>query len=177
MAALLAADSARVVTVTSTAHHFGRAVDPDNPHLEGTYSPWRSYGQSKLANYHFALGLQAEFERRGVATRSLVAHPGLAHTNLQVRTAAEGGLGRSGGVWKWMAANVGMSQARGALPQLRAATDPNAAGGEMYAPRFITFGDPVRRPILRYRNDEAIATLWAVSERETGVALFPGDAR
>jgi len=50
MPALLAAPAARVVTVTSTAHHFGRAVDPNNPHLRGKYDPWRAYGQSKLAN-------------------------------------------------------------------------------------------------------------------------------
>ena len=70
MPALLAARAARVVTVTSTAHHFGRAVDPDNPHLHGRYHPWRAYGQSKLANYHFGLGLQQQFERAGVERRA-----------------------------------------------------------------------------------------------------------
>ena len=33
MPALLKADSPRIVTVTSTAHHMGRAVNPKNPHL------------------------------------------------------------------------------------------------------------------------------------------------
>ena len=55
--ALLKAPAARVVTVTSTAHHMGRAVDPDNPNLDGRYGPWRAYGQAKLANFHFGLGL------------------------------------------------------------------------------------------------------------------------
>ena len=64
MPALLRADAARVVSVTSTAHHMGRAVDPGNPHLEGRYSPWRAYGQSKLANFHFAIGLQRLFEEQ-----------------------------------------------------------------------------------------------------------------
>ena len=43
MPALSAAPAARVVTVTSTAHHVGRPVDPDpeNPHLRGRYDPWR----------------------------------------------------------------------------------------------------------------------------------------
>ena len=68
---LLAADSARVVTVTSTAHHTGRAVDPDNVNMDGNYSAWGAYGRAKLANYHFALGLQHEFERRGLAAQSL----------------------------------------------------------------------------------------------------------
>lgn len=171
MPSLLAADQARVVTVTSTAHHAGRPVDPDNVTMEGSYSPWGSYGRAKLANYHFALGLQREFEQRGLAAQSLVAHPGLSSTNLQAHTAEQGGTGLMGPFWVKAAAWTGMPAARGALPQLRAATDPAAKGGEMYAPRFVNNGPPERRPILRRGNDEAIETLWLVSERETGVAL------
>lgn len=165
---ILSAEGARVVTVTSTAHHFGRAVDPNNPNLEGGYGPWKAYGQSKLANYHFALGLQEEFERHGASAISLVAHPGLSHTDLQLRTAREGGASH---IWAKLAARTGMSAAEGALPQLRAATDPAARGGEMYAPRWIQTGPPVRRPIVRPGRDEAIATLWEVSERLTGLSL------
>jgi len=173
MPLLVSAEQARVVTVTSTAHHFGRPVDPDDPHLTERYDPWRAYGQSKLANYHFALGLQREFETRGLPAQSLVAHPGLSHTNLQVHTHEQGGAGRSSGMWMRMAEKKGMTAARGALPQLRAATDPSARGGQMYAPRFISAGDPVRRPIFRRIGmAKAIAALWEVSERETGDGLF-----
>ncbi len=168
---LLAADSARVVTVTSTAHHTGRPVDPDNVNMDGNYSAWGAYGRAKLANYHFALGLQKEFESRGLAAQSLVAHPGLSHTNLQVHTASEGGAGRTAPFWVWMAAHTGMKADRGALPQLRAATDPKAKGGEFYGPRFVNRGPAVRLPVVRPGNDKAITTLWEVSERETGVAL------
>lgn len=169
---LLAAEQARVVTVTSTAHHLGRAIDPSNPHLEGRYAPWRAYGQSKLANYHFALGLQREFVRHGMRAQSLLAHPGLSHTNLQVVTAREGGVGASGGFFEGLAARWGMTAADGALPQIRAATDPSARGGEMYAPRYVNTGPPVRRPILRRIGlDRAIRDLWEVSGRETGVAM------
>jgi NAD(P)-dependent dehydrogenase (short-subunit alcohol dehydrogenase family) len=175
---LLAADAARVVSVTSTAHHFGRRVDPDDPNLDGGYNPWMAYGRSKLANYHFALGLQREFDRRRLAAQSLVAHPGLTRTNLQVRTAQQGGAGRSGDAAVWIAARTGMHPARGALPQVRAATDQGASGGRMYAPRFVNFGAPVRRPILRRLGlTRSIATLWEVSERLTGDRLdFDGAA-
>ena len=169
---LLAAPAARVVTVTSTARHTGRAVDLDNPNLDGNYGAWKAYGQSKLANYHFALGLQHEFDKRGLTAQSLVAHPGLSHTNLQAHTHEQGGAGRSAGLWKWLAANTGMDADRGALPQLRAATDPNAKGGELYAPRFATNGVPVRRPILRRIGlQKAIDDLWSVSEKMTGTTL------
>ncbi len=175
MPAILAAEAARVVTVTSTAHHFGRPVDPGNRNLESGYEPWVAYGRSKLANYHFALGLQTEFEGRGARAQSLVAHPGLSHTDLQVRTAAEGGAGSSGEFWKWMAAKTGMSAARGALPQLRAATDPKAKGGQFYGPRYFNAGRPVKLPVIRPKIDRDIAILWRVSEEMTGVALFEGE--
>jgi NAD(P)-dependent dehydrogenase (short-subunit alcohol dehydrogenase family) len=171
MPALLAAPAARVVTVTSTAHHFGRAVNPGNPHLRGNYDPWRAYGHSKLANYHFAIGLQREFDRAGVPAQSLIAHPGLSHSDLQTTTVAEGGGGWMGPLWAWLARHTGMDLEAGAMPQIRAATDPQARGGEFYGPRFVNFGPAVRLPVLRPGSDTAIRTLWEVSERETGVPL------
>jgi NAD(P)-dependent dehydrogenase (short-subunit alcohol dehydrogenase family) len=170
--AIVRADAARVVTVTSTAHHMGRAVDPDNPHLRGNYSPWKAYGQSKLANFHFGLGLQGTFERAGVGASSLIAHPGLSNTDLQSVSVTETEGGWSQRFFHVLAQKTGMSPARGALPQLRAATDPHAAGGEFYAPRFGNTGAPVRRPVLRRIGLEAaITSLWAISERETGVPM------
>lgn len=168
---LLAADAARVVTVTSTAHHFGRAVDPDNPHMEGNYGAWRAYGRSKLANYHFAIGLDREFSARDLPAKSLVAHPGLSNTNLQANTVHHGGGGSLGPFFHRLAERAGMDARRGALPQLRAATDPDAEGGTMYGPRFVNWGPPVRLPILRPGIDSAIETLWAVSEALTGEGI------
>lgn len=67
---------------------------------------------------------------------------------------------------------TGMSPSRGALPQLRAATDPTAKGGQFYGPALVNNGPPVRRPIFRRLGlDAAIHRLWEVSERETGLAL------
>jgi len=176
MPAILAAPQARVVTVTSTAHHAGRPVHPDNPHLHDKYSAWGAYGQSKLANYHFGLGLQKQFEQAGVSAQSLIAHPGLSHSDLQVRTVQEGGGGIAGPFWVWMAKHTGMETPRGALPQIRAATDPQATGGEFYGPRFVNNGPAVRLPVLRPGADKDITTLWKVSERETGVPLIVGPA-
>ncbi|MCB0970139.1 MAG: SDR family NAD(P)-dependent oxidoreductase [Acidimicrobiales bacterium] len=175
MPRLLAAPAARVVTVTSTARHLGRPVDPENPHLHGNYRPWLAYGQAKLANLHFALGLQEEFERAGVAAASLAAHPGLSNTDLQGTTVAEGGGGGFlGPFFHKLAGWTGMSPASGALPQIRAATDPEAKGGELYGPRFGSNGPAVRLPLVRPGSDSAIATLWEVSERETGIPMVVG---
>jgi NAD(P)-dependent dehydrogenase (short-subunit alcohol dehydrogenase family) len=165
---LVKAPSSRVVAVTSTARHFGRPVDPANPHLEGNYDRWRAYGQSKLANLHFALGLEQRLRSAGAPTASLVAHPGLSHTDLQVNTAREGG----GSVWATLAHRFGMRPPEGALPQLRAAIDPQASGGQLYAPRWVNFGPPVQRPLTgRSRDRRSIETLFSVSASETGLDL------
>ncbi len=170
--ALLRAEAARVVSVTSTAHHMGRAVNVANPHLRGRYAPWTAYGQSKLANFHFALGLQRQLEASGAEASSLVAHPGLSNTDLQAKSVRETGGGASQRFFHVLAGRMGMTPAEGALPQIRAATDPAARGGEMYAPRYVNFGAPVRRPIFRRIGlSSAIDKLWQVSERETKLSL------
>lgn len=178
--ALLRTPGSRVVTVTSTAHHMGRAVDVANPHLAGRYGPWRAYGQAKLANFHFGLGLQRDLERAGARTTSLIAHPGLSDTDLQAVSVHQSGGGPTQRFAHFLSRHTGMSADEGALSQLRAATDPSARGGEFYGPMFVNNGAPVRKPIFRRIGmDRAIAKLWEVSERETGVAIrvpIPGVA-
>ncbi|HEY7950033.1 MAG TPA: oxidoreductase [Solirubrobacterales bacterium] len=172
MPALLRAEAARIVTVTSTAHHMGRAVDPENPHLHGRYRPWRAYGQAKLANFHFGLGLNRLLDEAGAPAASLIAHPGLSNTELQAVSVKETGGGLSQRFFLTLARSVGMTPATGALSQLRAATDPGAKGGEFYGPLFVNSGPPVRKPILRRVGmNGAIARLWEVSERETGLKV------
>jgi NAD(P)-dependent dehydrogenase (short-subunit alcohol dehydrogenase family) len=175
--ALVRTHGARIVTVTSTAHHMGRAVDPANPHLDGRYGPWRAYAQAKLANFHFGLGLQRELQQAGAGAASLIAHPGLSNTDLQSVSVRETDGGPSQRFFHALARHTGMSPAHGALSQLRAATDPAAKGGEFYGPLFVNTGPPVRKPVLRRLGmDAAIKCLWEVSERETGVVLDVGTA-
>ena len=170
--ALLRGSDARVVSVTSTGRHAGRPLDPDNPHLRGRYDPWRAYGQSKLANLHFALELERRFRAAGVPARSIVVHPGFSSTDLQARSVRETGGGRSQRFFHAAVRRFGMTPAQGALPLLRAATDPAAVGGALYTPRWVNWGPPVRRPLFRRsRNREAMVTLWRVSERETGITF------
>lgn len=171
MDSLRAADAARVVTVTSTAHHLIWNVNFDDPHMRRKYSAWNAYSQSKLANYYFALGLHNLFSSSGEKMKSLLAHPGLSHTNLQVKTYEMGAGGWAGGFFKNLAAKTGMSPEDGALPQIRAALDPKAKSGEFYAPRFVNTGSPVKRPILRTNNRRNIKKLWELSAQETGIAI------
>jgi NAD(P)-dependent dehydrogenase (short-subunit alcohol dehydrogenase family) len=163
-----------VVTVTSTAHHLGRSVDPDDIEMEENYGDWKAYGRSKLANWHFGLGLNDLLAAEGWPVESLVAHPGLSDTDLQA-TSVENSDGKFlAKLAHSMASTGGMAPARGALPQLRAATDPDANGGEFYGPRWMNAGNPVRLPVLRRLGMKAaIEKLWAVSEKLTGEKILP----
>lgn len=172
MPALLRAGKARVVTTTSTARYFGGSVDPDDPHLEKNYDPWKAYGRSKRANLHFALELNRRLISAGSDVRSFSADPGYSNTDLQAQSvhASEGGFSQ-----RFFHTGVrlfGMSPSDGALPQLRAATDSDAAGGTLYAPRWVSFGPPIVRGVgRRLRKPDEMATLWALSQRETGVTF------
>jgi len=169
---LLRSDAPRVVSVTSTGRHFGPAVNPDNPHLKGGYDPWRAYGQSKLANVHFALELDRRIRDAGLPAKSVVVHPGFAKTDLQARSVRESEGGRSQRFFHDAVGRTGMTPARAALSLLRAAIDPEAEGGTLYTPRWVNWGAPVRRPLLRRSRDRAaMATLWEVSEGETGIVF------
>ncbi len=171
---VVATPKARIVTLSSTAQHLGRAIDPADPHMRQNYAPWRMYGQTKLAMRHFAVGLQDQFDRAAVNAKALSAHPGLTNSDLQTTTqshGAGGALGRFSVTW---VRTTGMSTDRGALSQLRAATDPGAPGGGFYAPLFVNNGPPVLKPLLRPGSEAAIRVLWEVAERETGVRVEVG---
>jgi NAD(P)-dependent dehydrogenase (short-subunit alcohol dehydrogenase family) len=171
---LRAAADSRVVTVTSTAHHIGRPVDPDDIEMEKGYGDWKAYGRAKLANWHFGLGLDRLLRAAGWPVASLIAHPGLSDTDLQATSVANSDGAPLAKFFHRMANATGMSPADGALPQLRAATDPAAEGGEFYGPRFVNNGRPVKLPILRRAGmDKAIRTLWSVSENLTGERILP----
>jgi len=167
--ALLAAPDSRVVTVSSIAHHQGRAdVVEGNP--ADRYRPTPAYGNSKLANLLFAFELQRRASLAGVALTSTAAHPGVASTGL---VTSEQGLGAIPGV-KQVAPLflklVFQSPEAGALPTLYAATD--ATPGSYTGPQSLreSRGKPGPARTSRLARDETLAAkLWSVSEDLTGV--------
>ena len=175
--ALLARPGARVVTVSSFVHWFG-SLDFGDLMSERSYDPWRAYAASKLANLLFMRELDRRAREAGTDLVSVGAHPGYARTNL---VAAGPATGRrlTGGVLRLGTALVGQSARAGALPQLRAATDPEVRGGEYYGPRGPAEqrGLPKKvRCSANARDDRASGLLWAESERLTGVGFDALDA-
>ena len=168
---ILKTPGARVVTVSSGAHLFGR-IRFDDLNGERSYSKWGAYAQSKLANLLFAYELQRRLAAAGNSALSVAAHPGYAATNLQ-RVGPEM-EGSRFSLWVMSAANrvVAQSAAMGALPEIYAATSPEVRGGDYIGPDGFLGqrGFPRKaESSSRSRDQEVAARLWTVSEQLTGV--------
>ena len=162
---LLSAPGGRVVTVASIGHRIRSRIDFDDLNAERGYNRVEAYGRSKLANLLFTYELQNRLQAAGVPTAALAAHPGGSDTD----------LGRHLPGARLMTPFlrfVAQSAAMGALPTLRAATDPRAEGGQYFGPDgFMELrGNPV--VVSSSGRSHEVATqqrLWLASERLTGV--------
>ena len=163
-------EDARVVTLSSGAHKFGR-INFDDLQSEGRYRRWRAYGQSKLANVLFARELDRRLRESGSTVSSLAAHPGYAATNLQ--SAAAPAFDRA--IMVVTNRLLAQSAEMGALPVLYAATRANLDGGLFIGPDGFEEqrGYPtVVRPVKAGRDEEVAKRLWSVSEQLTGVSYL-----
>ncbi|GAA2416314.1 oxidoreductase [Actinomadura vinacea] len=173
--ALRAADSPRVVTVTSGFAWVGR-IRFDDLQGERRYEKWTAYAQSKFANLVFT----AELGRRVPEVASLAAHPGYASTNLQETGPRMAGSKVMERVTRAGNVIVGQPAAAGALPTLYAATAPGAAAGACYGPRLLQYRGAPTEVLTRSKAKDAElgARLWEVSESLTGVRYeVSGQAR
>ncbi|MCU1390580.1 MAG: dehydrogenase/reductase [Ilumatobacteraceae bacterium] len=165
---LNAQPGSRVVSVSSTGHKMGRISFDDLDAHDG-YHRWLRYGQSKVANLLFTYELQRRLEASGATTVALACHPGGSQTN----------LGHDAGLlmktFQPLANIVMQSAAMGALPTLRAATDPAAKGAEYYGPDGLSQmrGFPVKAHSTAYSHKKDVAAqLWTVSEELTGISYL-----
>lgn len=163
--------SARVVTVSSGAHHFG-TMNFDDLQSQRHYRAGRAYAQSKLANLLFTYELQRRLQGRGFTTLALAAHPGWARTELQRHVKSHPFIR-----WFFHAIERVFSQdARmGSLPTLRAATEPGVNPGEFYGPNGFLQGRGAPVPVksnAASRNRAWQQQLWQISQELTGVSYL-----
>ncbi|QRY47894.1 SDR family NAD(P)-dependent oxidoreductase [Mycolicibacterium boenickei] len=161
---LLPVSGSRIVTVSSIGHRFSRGIRFDDLQWERSYNRLQAYGQSKLANLLFTYELQRRLI--GQHTAALAAHPGGSDTELARH------LPRAAQRAVPLLRPLFQEAAMGALPTLRAATDPGALGGQYYGPDGL--GEQKGHPKLVTSNErsydiELQRRLWAVSEELTGV--------
>jgi NAD(P)-dependent dehydrogenase (short-subunit alcohol dehydrogenase family) len=173
---LRAAESARVVTVSSIAATQGKLAF-DDVNAQGGYKPMYAYGVAKLAQLMFAVELDRRSRRSGWGLMSNAAHPGLSKTNLL--SGASYGLAKptlqarfTRLTWRvlpfmWLDIDEGIK------PTLYAAVSPDAQGAKYYGPRGfyetarggITFAGVPRLA----RSEPEMRQLWQLSEQLTGV--------
>jgi NAD(P)-dependent dehydrogenase (short-subunit alcohol dehydrogenase family) len=161
---VLATPGSRVVTVSSTAHRFVRGIRFDDLQWERDYSRARAYGQSKLANLMFTYELQ----RRLIGTNTIAAaaHPGGSNTELARN------LPRLVNAAIQPLALLMQGPDMGALPTLRAATDPGVLGGQYFGPDGFAEqrGYPKVVASTQASHDvDAQRRLWTLSEELTSV--------
>jgi NAD(P)-dependent dehydrogenase (short-subunit alcohol dehydrogenase family) len=178
--ALLKANGARVVCVSSRGHCFG-GVDFHDPNFnERPYDPWVAYGQSKSANALFALALDQLGEERGVRAFSL--HPGgILATDLSRHSYSADRLREMGyidaeGKAIIDPANNKKTIPQGAATQVWCAVSPTLDGmGGVYCENSnIAKAEPAEsKELLGVRpwaHDPELATrLWALSEELIGI--------
>ncbi|MFD1938604.1 MULTISPECIES: oxidoreductase [Nonomuraea] len=160
-------DDPRVVTISSTNHRQGRLFF-DDLSGERAYAPMRFYNQSKFANAVFGWELHRRLTAAGSPVRSMLAHPGYAATDLQ--TSAPVGMVKM--LYGRILAPLAQSPDRGALPQLYAATAPDADGGQFFGPDGMgeLRGAPKRVRLASAATDAGTGRrLWELSERLTAV--------
>ena len=161
MPLLLKSNQARVVSLSSLMHKYGR-INFNDLQSEKGYNKIAAYGQSKLACLMYSYELQRKLVAAKLPIVSVASHPGVSSTL----------LGRNmSPVLRYLFPRFGQSAEAGALPTLRAALDPEVRGGEYYGPDGFheLRGRPVRvTSSKRSRNEAAAARLWKVSEELTG---------
>ncbi|MDT0266856.1 oxidoreductase [Streptomyces sp. DSM 44915] len=169
LGALAAAPAPRVVSLSSLTHRTAH-LDFDDLMGERGYRGAAAYGRSKLATTVFGVELDRRLRAAGSPVVSTLAHPGLTRTNLTPRAWQH--RGRLGRTIAWFGLLATQSVARGALPQLRAAADPDVQGGQFFGPAglFETRGRVTEARLSREAADPTVGKrLWSAAETLTGV--------
>jgi NAD(P)-dependent dehydrogenase (short-subunit alcohol dehydrogenase family) len=168
---------ARVVSVSSRAHHFS-GMRWDDVHWRTGYDKWQAYGQAKTANVLFAVHLDKLGADRGVRAFSL--HPGGILTPLQrhlpkAEMVERGWIDEQGNV---LNPSGFKSPEQGAATQVWAATSPQLAGmGGVYLEdcdiaESAVDGDESSGVRAWATDLEQAERLWTLSAELTGVNAF-----
>lgn len=141
----------------------GDGTEEDSNSFQGPR--WERYHQTKLANCAFTYGLKNKLEEAGISNViPLLAHPGLAATNLQVTTATDGGMDSNSEFMK-----QAQSAEDGATGIIRAAMDPQAKAGDFYGPTAGWNGFPnLLEPEDLLLDETNIKINWEGCEKAVG---------
>ncbi|MDG1332443.1 MAG: oxidoreductase [Crocinitomicaceae bacterium] len=156
------AERGRIVATSSIGHRSGNIDFSDINWESRKYKTTQAYGDSKMANLYFAYELGRKLSKEDNAPIATAAHPGWTSTDLQ----------RHSLFFRVLNPVFSQKVARGVLPTLRAAIDPEAKQGDYFGPKG--FQEMKGNPIVVGSNDlshnvENAKNLWSMSEELTGV--------
>ena len=162
--------NSRIVNVSSIAHRFGK-MDFSNLLFQEpkSYNRSRAYGRSKLENLLFTYELGRRVKENDYDLKVLVAHPGVASTNLGRHIKQQktwNGLIR---VFQRLFSHTAKD---GALSLVRACLDENALSGDFYGPKRMggIKGMPHKAKSNKLSHDRELQTkLWSFSEELVGI--------
>lgn len=159
--------NSRVITQSSVLHKKGQGqnFEPtiyfDDLNFSNGFDTKKAYAQSKLANLLFTYELDRRLKNAQVNSIATAAHPGYTATNLQKD---------AGFMMKVMNVLIAQKVDMGALPILRAATEPNLKGAEYFGPTKMNemkgYPGLVRSSDTSYDKNLA-KKLWEISEKLT----------
>lgn len=168
--------NARIVNLSSRAHHRS-GVHFDDPHYENIeYEKWDSYGQSKTANVLFSVALNKRLKDKGIDV--FAVHPGGINTNLGRHLSEEDVASLMASIKKSAGGEFSFkNEAQGAATSCWAATAPELAGnGGVYCEdcHVAEVDDESGKGGVRsYAVDPAKAEqLWSLSEEMLGEKFF-----
>jgi NAD(P)-dependent dehydrogenase (short-subunit alcohol dehydrogenase family) len=147
---------AKIVVLSSEAHRLWASMHWDDLDAKKHFSMWGRYGQSKLANLHFAKELQRRLDNEGVTNVTVNAvHPGAIRSDLGLRISSFA---------NWINATIGVlffkSVEQGAATTLYVAVHPDADNA-----KGLYFADcAVCEPASYAKDPESAKRLWDVSE-------------
>jgi len=160
---LKATPGSRVTTQSSIAHTMLNKLDFNDLNWEKTYSRTKAYSQSKLANLLFTYELDRQLKKHGLGVIANAAHPGVTNTNLFKTSGFE-----------FLTKLFTQAVELGALPILRAATEPHLKGSEYVGPKgrggFRGYPVHVNSTPTSHKEDLAKA-LWKASEQLTSIVF------
>jgi len=134
----------------------------DDLQLEVGYTNWKAYSQSKIAAQVFGFELDRRLRAAGLGgptgVQSLVVHPGYSISGLTPGIRGVNEVRRAKRFVDTLQGFIGaQGKDAGAWPIVRAATDPDARGGQYYGPRFLTRGAPALERPTRTSLDRGVA--------------------
>lgn len=155
----------RIVCTSSNAHKSGN-IDFDDVNAERSYSTFRRYSMSKLANLLHVAELDRRLRAKGSFTIAVAVHPGGSDTDLPRHLP-----GWSKALLPFIRPFMNTAL-QGAWPTLMGATAPGVEGGEYFGPSGLmeVAGPATRVQGTARSKDAALARrLWDLSVQMTGV--------